>query len=122
MDDGVIMNKYLESSEYKKLEERVSKYTKEEWNAIKKQYQEIIGMMVEMKLDGESPASEGMQKLIGVWREHITNFYYVCDKARLRAFYKLYKNETNFKKQLDEVDRGFADYLADAIDFYLKNN
>ena len=122
MDDSVIINKFMESFEFRQLENRVSKYTYEEWEAIKKQYQDIIITMLDLKEAGESPASENMQKMIDIWRTHISEFYYVCDRARLRSYYKLYKNETNYKRQLDELEKGFADFLADAIDFYLKNN
>lgn len=122
MSDSVIIKKFLESSDYKKMEERISKYSVEEWEAIKAQYEEIIGTMLELKLMEVSPASDEMQEMVHIWRTHITNFYYVCDRARLRAFYNLYKNETNYKKQLEQTEKGFADYIADAIDFYLKNN
>lgn len=122
MNDNVILNKFKDTPEYRQMESKLAKYTRQEWEAIKDQYVDIIGTMVDVKEAGKGPDSEDMQELVQIWKKYINDFYYTCDKARLRSYYKLYKEDVNFKKQLDEFNEGFSDYLADAIDFYLKNN
>lgn len=122
MNDKIILDRLKETPEFRKMEEKLSELTTDQWETIKDQYADIITSMITAKNLGQGPDSEMMQSLIEIWKKHIDDFYYTCDKARMRAYYKLYKENSIYKKQLDELENGLADYIADAIDFYLKNN
>ncbi len=122
MNDNIILDRLKETPEFRKMEEKLSTLTTDQWETIKDQYVDIISAMVECKKYGDAPESQAMQELIAIWKKHINDFYYTCDKARLRAYHKLYKEESAYKKQLDMLEPGLSDYMADAIDYYLKNN
>lgn len=122
MNDKIILDRLKETPEFRKMEEKLSELTTDQWETIKDQYADIITSMITAKNLGQGPDSEMMQSLIEIWKKHIDDFYYTCDKARMRAYYKLYKENSTYKKQLDDLENGLADYIADAIDFYLKNN
>ena len=101
-------------------EAKTAKYAPKDWSAIMgdagRIYQEIAVLM------DRNPADPEVQRLVGEWRQHITNNFYDCTLEIFRGLGDLYVDDPRFTANIDKFKSGLAKFLRDAIMAYCEQN
>ncbi|MCF6136679.1 MerR family transcriptional regulator [Pseudalkalibacillus berkeleyi] len=97
-------------------QQRTSKYTKEDWARIQNESKDIYQRIAD-RMD-HSPNDQEVQKAVGEWRQHITNYYYDCTIEIFRGLGDLYVEDERFTKNINKMKPGLAQFLRDAIHIY----
>ena len=66
------------------------------------------------------PASPQIQSCIARWHHHIHNFWVPSDE-QLLALARGYNTDPRFKINFDKIDPNLAEFIAEAVDFYIRN-
>lgn len=111
---------YGETDSYKESEKKYAKYTEEQKAEIFSKGQKIFLKIAD--LTEKDPSEESVQKLIDDWRGHITEYFYDCTTPILKDLGQMYVEDIRFKKNIDKVKPGLAEFLKNAIDIYCLNN
>ena len=111
-----VKQKYGHSNAYKESQLKNSKYTKNDWENITSQADEIYKQLATHMDKG--PADERVQKLIGQWRQHITNHYYTCTIEIFRGLGDMYVADERFTANIDQYGDGLASFMRDAMHHY----
>jgi len=111
---------YGNSSAYKESTKRYSQYSKQEKEQIFKNgsriFLEISALM------NEKPENSKVQSLIQEWRDHISNSFYECNLEIFKGLGQLYVADERFKKNIDKIRPGLAEYLSKAIEIYVDSH
>ena len=103
--------------EYAQSNAHKAKYSKEDFAKINECAEEIFRGFAA----AGTPDSEEVQKLVGLWREHISKYYYDCSKEVLAGLGQMYAADERFKKTIDDAGgEGTAEKMSQAIAFYCK--
>lgn len=98
---------------------KTSSYTKNDWKRIQGRGNEIFQKIAEL-MDRE-PTDAVVQKLIGEYRQYITDNFYECTLEIFSGLADLYINDVRFTKNIDKHGDGLSQYLHDAIKVYCDN-
>ena len=112
--------RYGKSDAYKESHEKTSKYTKNDWENITEEANEIYEELA--KLMDKDPSDEKVQELIERKRNHITTYYYNCTIEIFRGLALMYVADERFTKNIDKYGEGLAQFLSDAMNIYCDNN
>ncbi|WP_092926161.1 MerR family transcriptional regulator [Romboutsia hominis] len=111
--------RYKDSDAYKESREKTSKYSKEDWEKISEEanniYTELANLM------DKNPDDEEVQVLVQKWRDHISNNYYNCTIEIFRGLALMYVADERFTKNIDKHKKGLAKFLSDAMNVYCDN-
>ncbi|MEG0073562.1 MAG: TipAS antibiotic-recognition domain-containing protein [Clostridia bacterium] len=118
MEEKELINQIESTDQYKEMMKKAEGYTKEEWEAINKKQLDIILVFVMCKNSGEEFNGVNTQKTVATFQDYITSFYYNCTTKELRGIAQMYEIESDFRKSVNEVSEGAADFIAKAIKFY----
>ena len=110
-----IKQKYGKTDAYREAEEKTSKYTKEDWDRMQVEGDEILNKIVSLMDKGS--ADTKVQKAVGELRQHITDNLYNCTPIIFRGIGDMYLND----KRISENKEGLAKFLKDAINIYCDN-
>jgi len=103
---------------YKESEEKTSKYSKGDWDKIKKEAASIfISLAINMP---KSPKSREVQELIDTWKNHISKYYYNCSNEIFYELGQVYISDERFKNYIDQYGEGLAEFMKEAIKEYCK--
>lgn len=105
---------------YKEHAEKTKGYSKEKWNALVEEMNDIFGKFALCMKNGEDPDSVGAQSLVTELQTHITENYYQCTKEILAGLGQMYVLDERFKKNIDKHGDGTAEFVRDAIVVYCK--
>ena len=108
--------KYGQSNAYKESQQKTSKYTKNDWEHITSQADEIYKQLAANMMKG--PADEKVQELIGQWRQHITDHYYTCTIEIFRGLGDMYVADERFTANIDQYGKGLASFMKEAMHHY----
>jgi DNA-binding transcriptional MerR regulator len=100
---------------YKESTRRTKQYGRAEWEAIKRESDEINTRLRDLMLQGAAPSDPAVQAAVDDHRLHISRWYYPCSKEMHRGLGEMYIADPRFTENLDKVAPGFARYLRDAI-------
>lgn len=114
-----VKNKYGNTSAYKESNEKTSKYTKEDWNNIMKDWDEIYKKLA--NLMDKDPTNSEVQKSIHQLRQHISKNFYDCTPEIFRGLGDLYVNDERFTSNIDKYKVGLSKFLREAINIYCNN-
>lgn len=114
-----VKNKYENTSAYKESNEKTSKYTKEDWNNIMKDWDIIYKKLA--NLMDKNPDDEEVQEYIHQFREHISKNFYDCTPEIFRGLGELYVNDERFTNNIDKYTVGLSKFLREAINVYCDN-
>lgn len=109
---------YRKTDAYKESEEKAKKYSREDWNTISKEAENIMSEFYSKK--DCNVDSDEVYMLVEKWRNHITKYYYNCTKEILQGLGLMYVNDERFKNNIDKHREGTAEFMAKAIDAYCK--
>lgn len=111
--------KYGETLAYKECEKKTSKYSKDDWNRISKETQEIYLQLA--KIMDKEPSDRDVQELVDQWRNLITDNYYNCTLQIFEGLAEVYVHDERFRNNIDKTKVGLAQFLSDAIKVYCNN-
>lgn len=111
--------KYGNSKAYKESQKRTSKYTKDDWASITEERNEIYKRLGDL-MDKE-PSDLEVQKAVGEWKQHITDYFYTCTPEIFRGLGEMYVNDEGFTANIDKIKPGLAKFLSEGIKIYCDN-
>ncbi|HIG0361128.1 TPA: MerR family transcriptional regulator [Clostridium sporogenes] len=114
-----VKNKYGNTSAYKESNEKTSKYTKEDWNNIMKDWDKIYKKLV--NLMDRDPGHKEVQEAVHDFRNHISKNFYNCTPEIFRGLGDLYVNDERFTSNIDKYKVGLSKFLREAINVYCDN-
>ena len=68
----------------------------------------------------QGAGSPQVQKYIQRWRDHM-NYFWTPNPEQLLAIAEGYSSDPRFKKNFDKVHPGLAEFMGEAVRFYVKN-
>ena len=93
-------------------------YTDAEKQRIGEEGNAIYAAIVEAMLQGADSAK--VQECIQRWRDHM-NYFWTPNPEQLLAIAEGYSSDPRFKKNFDKVHPGLAEFMGEAVRFYVKN-
>ncbi len=112
--------RYGKSNAYKECNDKTGKYSKNDWENISKEadeiYKKLVGLMDRQLEDTE------VQDLVDQWRNHISKNYYNCTIDIFRGLALMYVADERFTKNIDKYKDGLAQFLSDAMNVYCDNH
>ncbi|MBD5637867.1 MerR family transcriptional regulator [Clostridium botulinum] len=114
-----VKEKYGNTSAYKESNEKTSKYTKEDWSNIMKDW-DIIYKKLASLMD-KAPASSEVQEAIHQFRQHISKNFYDCTPEIFKGLGEIYVNDERFTDNIDKYKVGLSKFLREAINVYCDN-
>lgn len=114
-----VKEKYGNTSAYKESNEKTSKYTKEDWSNIMKDWDIIYKKLA--NLMDKNPDDKEVQEYIHQSREHISKNFYDCTPEIFRGLGEIYVNDERFTANIDKYKTGLSKFLRDAINVYCDN-
>ncbi|NFL56502.1 MerR family transcriptional regulator [Clostridium botulinum] len=114
-----VKEKYGNTSAYKESNEKTSKYTKEDWSNIMKDWDIIYKKLA--NLMDKNPDDEEIQESVHQLRGHISKNFYDCTPEIFRGLGELYVNDERFTANIDKYKIGLSKFLRKAINVYCDN-
>lgn len=115
-----VEKKYGESDAYKESKKKTSKYSKEDWNNIMEEIDELYKSLAELK--NRDVSDERVQELVHSWRMLITKNFYNCSIEIFSGLADMYIYDERFTKNIDKYGEGFTNFLSEAMKYYCDNN
>ena len=110
--------KWGQTSAYKEHEEKTKQYSKEKWNTLAGEMNDIFAEFAACMKNGEKPGSAKAQNLVKRLQDHITQNYYLCTDEILAGLGQMYTQDERFKNNIDKNADGTAVFVCGAIEFY----
>jgi len=110
--------RYGDSDAYKESQRRTSAYTKEDWQRVQSEMDQIFRQIGEAAEQGNGPGDAEVQQYVGQLRAFITANYYNCTLDIFRGLGDLYVGDERFTANLDRYGDGLASFLRDAMHMY----
>lgn len=105
---------------YKEHEEKTKNYSKDTWNNLSEEMNDIFAEFAVCMKKGEEPNSDKTQNLVKRLQEHITENYYHCTNEILASLGQMYVADKRFKKNIDKYADGTARFVNEAIEVYCR--
>ncbi|MFG3099558.1 MerR family transcriptional regulator [Streptomyces sp. NPDC048182] len=100
---------------YAESRRRVATYTKEDWRRINAEVADWGERYAALMAAGEPPAGPAARALAEEHRQHITRWYYDCDRTTHTALADMYVADERFRAFYDGMRPGLAEHLREAI-------
>ena len=110
--------KWGQTPAYKEHEEKTKQYSKEKWNILAGEMNDIFAEFAACMKSGEKPDSAKAQNLVKMLQDHITQNYYLCTDEILAGLGQMYTQDERFKNNIDKNADGTAVFVCGAIEFY----
>ncbi|MEC3882562.1 MerR family transcriptional regulator [Halobacillus sp. HZG1] len=111
-----VEERWGDTDAYQQSKQKASQYTKEDWEKIQQEGDEIDRELV--KLMDRDPSDPDVQHLIDRKRQHITDYFYKCSLDIFRGLGDMYVNDPRFTKNIDKWKEGYAEFLSKAMHAY----
>jgi DNA-binding transcriptional MerR regulator len=109
--------KWGESDAYKESQKRYKSYSDAELEAISKEQGQIYSDLATMMERGVE--DDAVQAKVHEAREFITKYWYECSVEMFEGLGQMYIQDARFTKNIDKFGEGLAQFLSDAIDYYV---
>lgn len=100
---------------YRESQRRTASYTKEDWQRIKDEEQDLVSRLADLMASGAEPESAAARELAEEHRQQICRHFYTCSPRMHTALAEMYVADQRFTAHYDEHRPGLAGYLRDAI-------
>jgi DNA-binding transcriptional MerR regulator len=100
---------------YRQSAQRTARYTREDWERIKTEANEIYTAMAELMQAGASADGAEAMDVAERHRAHLSTWFYDCSKARHVGLGQMYVADPRFTATIDEFGAGLAGFLSAAI-------
>ena len=110
-----VEERWGDTDAYKESHKRTSRYTKEDWLAIKAEAEAATTRMIEAMKAGEPPESEAAMDAAEAHRQHISRWFYECSYQMHVGLGEMYVADPRFTKTYEDMAEGLAAYTSAAI-------
>ena len=110
--------KWGNTDAYRQHEEKTKNYSKQKWNDLAADMDEIMAEFALCMKNGEAPDSAEAQNLVKSLQNHITAHYYHCTDQILAGLGQMYVADDRFKANIDRHADGTAVFISEAIAVY----
>lgn len=100
---------------YKESMRRTKRYTKDDWAQIQAEGEEIEARFAELLKAGVAQESDEATETADAHREHISKWFYPCDKEIHVGLGEMYVADPRFTAHYDRRAEGLAAYVSAAI-------
>lgn len=100
---------------YAESARRTCDYTKEDWQALKAEADEINRQFLSLMSAGTPPTHPAAMDVAERHREHITRWFYDCSIETHAGLGRMYVEDARFTVNIDQSGEGLARYMSEAI-------
>lgn len=104
-----------ESDAYKQSAARTARYTKQDWERLKAELDDIYGRFLALMAGGTPPSAAAAMDVAEEHRAHISRWFYDCSKETHAGLGQMYPADVRFKENIDKAGEGLAEYMSAAI-------
>ena len=115
---GEAQEKWGNTDAYKEHSEKTKGYSKDKWNDLAGEMNDIMAEFSVCMKNGATPDSDEAQNLVKRLQNHITENYYLCTNEILAGLGQMYVADERFRKTIDKHLIGTADFISEAIKVY----
>ena len=112
--------KWGKTDAYKEHTEKTKSYSKDKWNSLAENMNDILAEFAVCMKNGKEPASDEAQSLVKILQSHITENYYHCTNEILAGLGQMYVADERFKNNIDKHADGTAEFICEAIEVYCR--
>ena len=112
--------KWGKTAAYQEHAEKTKHYSKETWNRLTGEMDQIIGEFAGWMNTGAAPDSAEAQNLVKRLQNHITAHYYLCTDEILAGLGQMYVADERFRRNMDRHGDGTAAFISEAIAVYCR--
>ncbi len=94
---------------------RTRRYGKGDWNAIRKEGEEIVAALAALLAEGAHATGRAAMELAEAHRRHIDRRFYRCSHAMHRNLARMYTADPRFEAYFEKRGQGLAAFVQDAI-------
>ena len=122
------MNKYKAEAQqkwgsteaYRQHAEKTKDYSKEKWNDLAADMDQIMADFALCMQQGEPAHSQQAQSLVKKLQNHISENYYHCTDQILAGLGQMYVADERFQNNIDRHAPGTAAFVCEAIKAYCR--
>ena len=113
-----VKERWGKTDAYKENEEKTKGYSKDKWNSLADEMNEIMAEFAACMKEGKEPDSGEAQNFVKMLQDHITKSYYHCTDEILFGLGQMYVADERFKHNIDKHGEGTAAFICEAIKIY----
>lgn len=110
--------KWGKTTAYKEYSEKTEHYSKDKWNNLAEEMNDILAEFAACMKNGDEPDSAATQSLVKQLQNHITENYYLCTNEILAGLGQMYVADERFKNNIGKRADGTAEFIREAIEVY----
>lgn len=110
-----VHERWGDTDAYRQSQQRAASYTKEDWQRIQREADEISRRFVALMEAGEPADSEAAMDVAEEHRRSISRNHYDCGHEMHACLGEMYVADERFTRNIDKARPGLAAYLKDAI-------
>ncbi|AZM60878.1 MULTISPECIES: MerR family transcriptional regulator [unclassified Streptomyces] len=110
-----VQERWGNTDAYRQSQQRAASYTKEDWQRIQREADELTRRFVGLMEAGEPADSEAAMDAAEAHREGISRNHYECGHEMHTCLGEMYVNDERFTRNIDQAKPGLAAYMRDAI-------
>jgi DNA-binding transcriptional MerR regulator len=103
-----------ETDAWKQSQQRVPKFTKQDWLNIKAEGDALLADLAQAKRDGVEPGSAAANELAARHRGSVERFY-DCGDEMHRNLVEMYLADERFTRYYDDVEPGLTQFVHDIV-------
>ena len=115
-----VKEKWGNTEAYKQHQLKTKDYSKDKWNGLAGDMDEILSAFAACMKQGKTVESEAAQSLVKKLQEHISANFYHCTDAILAGLGQMYVADERFKNNIDKHAAGTAEFICKAIETYCR--
>jgi MerR family transcriptional regulator, thiopeptide resistance regulator len=100
---------------WKESQRRTRSYTKEQWQQVKEEGDQVNARYVQLMQDGVPADSEQAMEAAEAARQQICTWFYDCPRQMHAAIAEMYVADPRFTKTYEDIAPGLAQYVRDAV-------
>jgi MerR family transcriptional regulator, thiopeptide resistance regulator len=110
-----VERRWGDTDAYRESQRRTAAYTKEDWQRIQDEVDELTARFVALKESGAGPESEAAMDLAEEHRQQICRNHYDCGYEMHTCLGEMYVTDERFTRNIDATHPGLAAFLSAAI-------
>jgi DNA-binding transcriptional MerR regulator len=114
--EAEVRARWGDTDAYQESARRTRQYGKPDWEAIRKESDEIHGRLARLMQQGAAASDPAVQAAVEDHRKHIERWFYPCSSQLHKGLGEMYVADPRFTASLDKkAGEGFARFFRDAI-------